>query len=57
MKKRLTLTRESIAPLSADELAGAVAGVTVPTFCLGFTCPVQHCLTNRDDCGNITYNC
>lgn len=57
MTKRLTLKRETIAELSNEELTGAVGGVSIPTFCVRLTCPVLQCLTNREDCGNITYNC
>lgn len=56
MTKRLHLKRESLAELTTAELQGAVGGLSGPT-CVGQTCPAYPCLTNRDQCGNITYNC
>jgi hypothetical protein len=56
MRKRLTLARESVAELTTDELAGAVAGLSGPT-CVGMTCPAGYCLTQRLGCWDLTNTC
>ena len=56
MTKRLVLKSETVAELTVDELAGAVVGASGPT-CVGQTCPVGACATERLDCWNLTHNC
>ena len=57
MKKRLTLTRETLTELAPSDLVNVVAGVEDYSKKIGQTCPLLACVTNRDECGNITYNC
>lgn len=45
MRRTLTLHRETLAPLTSDELAG-VAGMSLPTMrCSRIDCPTDWCPT------------
>jgi hypothetical protein len=53
MKRTLSLKREALTELSADDL-GAVAGGALPS---GLSCPIQTCLciSNIGEC--VTWSC
>ena len=51
MKKKLTLQRETLAELSADELAAIDAAVAQPTPVIK-TLPVANCIRTQFNCWN-----